>query len=62
MINSLIVRTVDTCARYRWMTIIAGTLLMLGAGAFAAAKFSISTDVEGLISQNLPWHQRQLEM
>ena len=62
MINSLIVRIVDTCARYRWMTVIAGTLLMLGAGAFAAAKFSINTDVEGLISQNLPWHQRQLEM
>jgi hypothetical protein len=62
MINSLIVRIVDTCARYRWMTIIAGTLLMLGASAFAAAKFSINTDVEGLISQNLPWHRRQLEM
>ena len=62
MINSLIVRIVDTCARYRWTTIIAGTMLMLGAGAFAAAKFSINTDVEGLISQDLPWHQRQLAM
>src|SRR5258708_24712894 len=62
MINSVIVRIVDTCANYRWTTIIAGTLLMLGAGAFAAAKFSINTDVEGLISQDLPWHQRQLKM
>src|SRR5258708_24735108 len=62
MINSVIVRTVDTCASYRWTTIMAGTLLMLGAGAFAAAKFSINTDVEGLISQALPWHQRQLKM
>jgi uncharacterized protein len=62
MINSVIVRIVDTCANYKWTTIIAGTLLMLGAGAFAAAKFSINTDVEGLISQDLPWHQRQLKM
>jgi uncharacterized protein len=62
MINSVIVRIVDTCARHRWTTIIAGTLLMLGAGMFAATKFSIDTNVEGLISQDLPWHQRQLEM
>ena len=62
MINSMIVRIVDTCARFCWTTIIAGVFLMVGAGAFAAARFSINTDVEGLISQNLPWHQRQLEM
>ncbi len=62
MVNSVIVRIVDICAHYRWTTVIAGTLLMLSAGAFAAANFSINTDVEGLISQNLPWHQRQLEM
>ena len=62
MINSAIVRIVDTCANYRWTVIVAGALLMLGAGAFAIAKFSINTDVEGLISQNLPWHQRQVEM
>ncbi len=41
---------------------IVGTLLMVGAAAFDAAKFSINTDVEGLISQDLPWHQRQLEL
>ena len=44
------------------MVVIAGTLLMVGAGAFDAARFSINTDVEGLISENLPWHQRQLEL
>jgi len=54
MINSVIVRIVDSCANYRWTTIVAGTLLMLVAGAFAAARFSINTDVEGLISQDSP--------
>jgi hopanoid biosynthesis associated RND transporter like protein HpnN len=62
MINSAIVRLVDFCARYRWTIVILGTLLMLGAAAFDAAKFSINTDIQGLISQNLPWHQRQVEL
>jgi hypothetical protein len=62
MMNSAIVRIVDFCARYRWTVIVAGTLLMLGAGAFSATRFSINTDVEGLISQNLPWHARQLQL
>ena len=33
MINSAIVRIVDFCARYRWTVIVAGTLLMVGAGS-----------------------------
>jgi hopanoid biosynthesis associated RND transporter like protein HpnN len=62
MINSAIVRIVDFCARYRWTVVVVGIVLMLGAAAFDAAKFSINTDVEGLISENLPWHQRQIEL
>jgi len=62
MVNSAIVRLVDYCARHRWTVVVAGTLIMLLAFAFDAAKFSINTDVEGLISQDLPWHQRQVEM
>jgi len=62
MMNSVIVRIVDLCARFRWSVIVAGTLLMLAAAAYDAARFSVNTDVEGLISQSLPWHQRQLEL
>jgi hopanoid biosynthesis associated RND transporter like protein HpnN len=62
MMNSAIVRIVDFCARYRWTVIIAGILLIIGAAAFDVARFSINTDIEGLISQDLPWHQRQLEL
>src|SRR5438309_12070923 len=62
MINSAIVRLVDWCARYRWTVVIAGAVVMLAAVVFDAAKFSINTDVEGLISQDLPWHQRQVEL
>ena len=62
MINSAIVRIVDFCAHYRWSVVAAGALLMVGAGAFATARFSINTDVEGLISRHLPWHARQLQL
>src|SRR5258708_11129583 len=60
MMNSAIVRIVDFCARRRWTIAIAGVLLMLGAAAFDAARFSINTDIEGLIFQDLPWRQREL--
>jgi len=62
MIHSAIVRIVEFCARHRRTSVISGTLLALGAAAFDAARFSINTDIEGLISQDLPWHQRQLEL
>src|SRR3979411_1327885 len=62
MIHSAIVRIVEFCARHRRTIVISGTLLALGAAAFDVARFSINTDIEGLISQDLPWHQRQLEL
>ena len=62
MINSAIVRIVDTCARHRWAIVIVGTLLLLAAAAFDVTRFKINTDIEGLISQSLPWHQRQFEL
>src|SRR3981189_3675703 len=62
MIHSAIVRIVDFCARNRWATVVAGTLLLLGAATFDAARFSINADIEGLISQDLPWRQRELEL
>ena len=43
-------------------SIIAGLLLLLGTATYVAARFSINTDVEGSISQNLPWHERQVQL
>jgi hopanoid biosynthesis associated RND transporter like protein HpnN len=62
MINPTIVRIVDFCARHRRMVVIAGILLIFGAVAFDVARFKINTDIEGLISEDLPWHQRQIEL
>ena len=57
-----IVRIVDLCALHCRVVIIAGVLLTLGTAVFDVARFSINTDIEGLISQNLPWHERQVEL
>src|SRR3979490_2542314 len=62
MVHSAIVRVVECLARNRWTIVIAGALLMIGAAAFDATRFSINTDIEGLISQDLPWRQRELEL
>src|SRR5260370_8820536 len=60
--NGAIVRIVDFCGRYRWMIVIAGAVAMLGAAAFDATRFSIDADIEELISEDLPWHQRELQL
>jgi hopanoid biosynthesis associated RND transporter like protein HpnN len=59
MLNSVIVSIVDFCARHRWPVIAIGTLLMVATAGFDYKRFSITTDVEALISQSLPWHRRQ---
>jgi hopanoid biosynthesis associated RND transporter like protein HpnN len=60
MLSSVVVRVVDFCAYHRWPVIVVGILLMVTTAGFDYERFSITTDVEALISQSLPWHQRQL--
>jgi len=62
MLRRAIVRIVDLCVRHAWPTILLGAVLMLGTAAFDVSQFSINTDVESLISQNLPWHERQVQL
>jgi hypothetical protein len=62
MIHLAIVRVVEFSARWHQAVIIAGTLLMLVAATFDATHFSINTDTESLISEDLPWHQRQIAL
>ncbi len=59
MLRSALVQLVDLCARYCRTVIAAGLLLMVAAGAYDVARFTITTDVQAMISPKLPWHQRQ---
>jgi hypothetical protein len=36
MLNSVIVSTVDFCARHRWLVIVVGTLLMVATGGLSS--------------------------
>jgi hypothetical protein len=60
MLKSTVVRIVEFSSRRNWLITIVGTVLMVAAATYAVARFSITTDVEALISQSLPWHRRQL--
>ena len=62
MIHSAIIRVVTTCARFPWAAIVIGVALLGGAATYDIERFSINTDVERLISQNLPWHKRQVQL
>lgn len=60
MVRSAIVRIVSFSARFYWAVIVAGALLLIGATVFDVTRFSINTNVDRLIAQDLPWHARQM--
>jgi uncharacterized protein len=62
MISRLILNIADFCARHKCKAIVAGTLLLPGSAAFDIARFSINADAQALISERLPWHERQIEL
>jgi uncharacterized protein len=59
-LTSAIVGIVDFCCRRAWLVVILSILVSLGCGVFAARHFAINTDINQLISPNLPWRQKQL--
>ena len=59
MLSSTIVRIVDFCVQRRWQVVIFGILLAIACATYDVRRFAITTDTDSLISQRLPWHQRQ---
>jgi predicted RND superfamily exporter protein len=51
---------VEFCTRHPWLVLITAFLLATASGAYAERKFAINTDIEKLISPELPWRQREL--
>ena len=58
-ITALVVRAIDFCAQYAWPVIAAAILLTLVSSWYAATHFAMTTDVNQLISPNIPWRQRE---
>jgi hopanoid biosynthesis associated RND transporter like protein HpnN len=59
MLNSAIIRIVDFCVQRRWQVVIFGILLAAASATYDVRHFSITTDTDSLISEDLPWHKRQ---
>jgi uncharacterized protein len=59
MLNSAVVRIVDFCAHRSGLVLTVGLFLTIAAASYDFTRFSITTDTQNLISQDLPWRQRQ---
>jgi hopanoid biosynthesis associated RND transporter like protein HpnN len=60
MLSSLIARIVDACTRSVWIVIAAAVVVTAVCGQYAAKHFAINTDIQNLISSDLPWRQREM--
>jgi uncharacterized protein len=61
MLSSTIVRIVEFCARNPWRVFISAIVLAAVAGTYSVERFSITTQTQDLIAQDLPWRQRQAD-
>jgi uncharacterized protein len=60
MLQSFIVRVVGFCTRHAWGVILAAIVLAVASGTYAAQHFAIDTNINNLLSKNLPWRQKEL--
>jgi hopanoid biosynthesis associated RND transporter like protein HpnN len=52
---------VQLCTGHPWPVLELGLLLTIASTIYTARHFAITTDIEQLISSDLPWHKRQLD-
>jgi uncharacterized protein len=58
-ITAFVVRAIAFCSRYAWPVIAAAILLAVVSSWYAATHFSITTDINQLISSHIPWRERE---
>jgi uncharacterized protein len=59
MITALVVRAIDFCMRYALAVVGVAVVLLVASSWYAATHFAMTTDVDQLISPNIPWRQRE---
>ena len=62
IITALVVRAISFCAQHAWPVIYLSLLLAVASSWYAATHFRMTTDVNQLISPNIPWRQREAAM
>ncbi len=60
MLTKFISRIVDFCLRFPRSVVIVGLVLAMATGVYAARHFTITSDIDSLLSKNLPWRQRSI--
>jgi hopanoid biosynthesis associated RND transporter like protein HpnN len=60
MLKAKLAFIVGNCTRLAWSIIALAGVLGLGCGIYAARHFAIDTDINRLISPDLPWRQQEL--
>ena len=60
MLKAAIVATVNYSARRPWLVLALTLILTAGASVYVARHFAINTDISKLISDKLPWRQREI--
>jgi uncharacterized protein len=58
MIASFVTRLVDLCIRHAWWAILFALILGAGGAFYVDRHFAINTDVNQLLSSDLPWKKR----
>ena len=58
MLTSIVVSTVRFCTRFATLVVISSLIIAIGAGFYTAHNFSITTDINQLISPDLDWRKR----
>src|ERR1700730_11586119 len=61
MIRAIIVSLISLCTKYVFETVSLALLIAGISGYYAAHHFAINTDINTLISDQLPWRQRELD-
>jgi hopanoid biosynthesis associated RND transporter like protein HpnN len=59
-ITAFVVRAIDFCVHYAWPVIAVALVLTVASSWYAATHFSMTTDINKLISTDIPWRQREL--
>jgi uncharacterized protein len=60
MLNAIIAKSVEFCIRKAPAVIAAGIIIAVASGIYATRNFAVNTDITQLISEDLPWRQREL--
>src|SRR4029077_1144855 len=60
MLKAKLAALVNTCTHNAWVVIVIALFLSVFSGIYAVRNFAINTNVNQLISPELPWRQREL--